>query len=128
MKLESCLAVSSVEDSSRKPFRCDANSGTLVAAVKAAGLVDTLKGLGPSSVFAPVIAAFTALPPGTVDTLLKPENNPALTKVLTWYVVSGKLGAFTNEKSPEVRAFFLCGQVMGCSAMPPTTRLKPPST
>src|SRR5438128_2457109 len=55
---------------------------TLVAAVKAAGLVDTLKGPGPFTVFAPTNAAFGALPAGTVDTLLKPENKPALTKVL----------------------------------------------
>src|SRR5580693_3132672 len=59
------------------------NSGdhtTLVAAVKAAGLVDTLKGPGPFTVFAPTDAAFAALPSGTVETLLKPENKPALTK------------------------------------------------
>ncbi len=64
---------------------------TLVAAVKAAGLVDTLKGKGPFTVFAPTNAAFAALPAGTVDTLLKPENKPALTKVLTYHVVAGKL-------------------------------------
>ena len=64
---------------------------TLVAAVKAAGLVDTLKGPGPFTVFAPVNAAFTALPAGTVDTLLKPENKAALTKVLTYHVVAGKM-------------------------------------
>lgn len=62
---------------------------TLVAAVKAAGLVDTLKGKGPFTVFAPTNDAFAALPPGTVDTLLKPENKPALTKVLTFHVVPG---------------------------------------
>ena len=62
---------------------------TLVAAVKAAGLVDTLKGKGPFTVFAPVNDAFAALPPGTVDTLLKPENKPMLTKVLTYHVVPG---------------------------------------
>lgn len=66
---------------------------TLVAAVKAAGLVDTLKGPGPFTVFAPVNSAFAALPAGTVDTLLKPENKPALTKVLTFHVVPGKLDA-----------------------------------
>jgi uncharacterized surface protein with fasciclin (FAS1) repeats len=64
---------------------------TLVAAVKAAGLVDTLKGSGPFTVFAPTNAAFGALPAGTVDTLLKPENKPALTKVLTYHVVPGRL-------------------------------------
>src|SRR5215471_15496704 len=56
---------------------------TLVAAVKAAGLVETLEGKGPFTVFAPVNAAFAALPPGTVDSLLKPENKAALTKILT---------------------------------------------
>jgi len=66
---------------------------TLVAAVKAAGLVDTLKGPGPFTVFAPTNAAFDALPKGTVDTLLKPENKPTLTKVLTYHVVPGKLDA-----------------------------------
>ncbi len=66
---------------------------TLVAAVKAAGLVDTLKGAGPFTVFAPTNTAFSALPAGTVDTLLKPENKPQLTKVLTYHVVPGKLDA-----------------------------------
>jgi uncharacterized surface protein with fasciclin (FAS1) repeats len=64
---------------------------TLVAAVKAAGLVDTLKSPGPFTVFAPTNEAFAALPPGTVDTLLKPENKPTLTKVLTYHVVAGKV-------------------------------------
>ena len=64
---------------------------TLVAAVKAAGLVDTLSSKGPFTVFAPVNAAFDALPAGTVDTLLKPENKATLTKVLTYHVVSGRL-------------------------------------
>jgi uncharacterized surface protein with fasciclin (FAS1) repeats len=64
---------------------------TLVAAVKAAGLVDTLAGTGPFTVFAPVNTAFDALPAGTVDTLLKPENKEMLTKVLTAHVVAGKL-------------------------------------
>ena len=64
---------------------------TLVAAVKAAGLVDTLKGTGPFTVFAPTNAAFDALPAGTVDTLLKPENKATLTKVLTYHVVPGRL-------------------------------------
>src|SRR6202453_249397 len=62
---------------------------TLVAAVKAAGLVDTLNSPGPFTVFAPVNSAFAALPAGTVDTLLKPENKQALTKVLTYHVVAG---------------------------------------
>jgi uncharacterized surface protein with fasciclin (FAS1) repeats len=66
-----------------------ADHTTLVAAVKAAGLVDALSGKGPFTVFAPVNAAFAALPAGTVDTLLKPENKAALTQVLTYHVVSG---------------------------------------
>ena len=66
---------------------------TLVAAVKAAGLVDTLKGPGPFTVFAPTNEAFADLPAGTVDTLLKPENKPMLTKVLTYHVVAGNLDA-----------------------------------
>ncbi|HEY9237812.1 MAG TPA: fasciclin domain-containing protein [Burkholderiaceae bacterium] len=72
---------------------------TLVAAVKAAGLVETLKGPGPFTVFAPTNAAFAALPAGTVDTLLKPENKPALTKVLTYHVVAGKMDAAALTKA-----------------------------
>lgn len=64
---------------------------TLVAAVKAAGLVETLEGPGPFTVFAPTNAAFEKLPAGTVDNLLKPENKTMLTSVLTYHVVSGKL-------------------------------------
>lgn len=64
---------------------------TLVAAVKAAGLVDALMGPGPFTVFAPVNDAFAALPAGTVETLLKPENKAMLTKVLTAHVVAGDL-------------------------------------
>jgi uncharacterized surface protein with fasciclin (FAS1) repeats len=63
---------------------------TLVAAVKAAGLVDTLQGPGPFTVFAPTNAAFAKLPAGTVDTLLKPENKAMLTSVLTYHVVAGR--------------------------------------
>jgi uncharacterized surface protein with fasciclin (FAS1) repeats len=66
---------------------------TLVAAVKAAGLVDTLEGPGPFTVFAPTNEAFDKLPAGTVDTLLKPENKAQLTKVLTYHVVPGKITA-----------------------------------
>ena len=65
---------------------------TLVAAVKAAGLVETLKGAGPFTVFAPTNAAFNLLPAGTVDNLLKPENKAKLTGILTYHVVSGRLG------------------------------------
>jgi uncharacterized surface protein with fasciclin (FAS1) repeats len=66
---------------------------TLVAAVKAAGLVETLKGAGPLTVFAPTNAAFEKLPAGTVDMLLKPENNGKLKTVLTYHVVPGRLDA-----------------------------------
>lgn len=65
--------------------------GTLVAAVQAAGLVDTLKGEGPFTVFAPTDDAFAALPEGTVEDLLKPENKDKLTAILTYHVVSGKV-------------------------------------
>jgi len=64
---------------------------TLVAAVKAAGLVDTLEGAGPFTVFAPTNAAFARLPAGTVESLLKPENKGALTAILTYHVVPGRL-------------------------------------
>jgi uncharacterized surface protein with fasciclin (FAS1) repeats len=66
---------------------------TLVAAVKAAGLVETLKGKGPFTVFAPTNAAFDKLPAGTVESLLKPESKAALTNILTYHVVSGNLKA-----------------------------------
>ena len=66
---------------------------TLVAAVKAAGLVDTLKGKGPFTIFAPTDAAFSKLPEGTVEMLLKPENKEKLTAVLTYHVVAGKIMA-----------------------------------
>lgn len=66
---------------------------TLVAAVKAAGLVETLSGKGPFTVFAPTNEAFAALPAGTVEALLKPENKGTLVKVLTYHVVSGRLTA-----------------------------------
>ena len=66
---------------------------TLVAAVKAAGLVDTLEGPGPFTVFAPTNEAFDKLPAGTVDSLLKPENKSLLTKVLTYHVVAGRLSS-----------------------------------
>jgi uncharacterized surface protein with fasciclin (FAS1) repeats len=68
-----------------------ADHTTLVAALKAAGLVETLEGPGPFTVFAPTNGAFDKLPTGTVDTLLKPENKAALTKVLTYHVVSGRI-------------------------------------
>lgn len=70
-----------------------ADHTTLVAAVKAAGLVETLEGAGPFTVFAPTNEAFAALPAGTVQTLLQPENKPTLTKVLTYHVVAGNYTA-----------------------------------
>lgn len=75
---------------------------TLVAAVKAAGLVDTLKSPGPFTVFAPVNAAFAALPAGTVETLLKPENKATLTKILTYHVVPGRMNA--SDLSRQISA------------------------
>ena len=72
---------------------------TLVAAVKAAGLVDTLKSAGPFTVFAPTNAAFAALPAGTVDTLLKPENKAMLSGILTYHVVAGKMDAAALTKA-----------------------------
>ncbi len=71
----------------------DDNFGTLVAAVKAASLVETLKGNGPFTVFAPTNAAFSKLPAGTVESLLKPDSKDMLTKVLTYHVVSGEFYA-----------------------------------
>ncbi len=71
---------------------------TLVAAVKAAGLVETLEGPGPFTVFAPTNEAFDKLPAGTVDTLVKPENKDTLTKILTYHVVAGKLSAADLKK------------------------------
>jgi uncharacterized surface protein with fasciclin (FAS1) repeats len=78
-----------------------ADHTTLVAAVKAAGLVDTLKGPGPFTVFAPTNEAFAKLPAGTVDTLLKPENKDMLVKILTYHVVAGRLSAADLRK--EIR-------------------------
>lgn len=75
-----------------------ADHTTLVAAVKAAGLVDTLKGPGPFTVFAPTNAAFAKLPAGTVDSLLKPENKDTLSKILTYHVVAGRLSAADIKK------------------------------
>jgi uncharacterized surface protein with fasciclin (FAS1) repeats len=72
---------------------------TLVAAVKAAGLVDTLSGPGPFTVFAPTNAAFKKLPAGTVDNLLKPENKATLTTVLTYHVVAGRMTAANLMKA-----------------------------
>lgn len=76
-----------------------ADHTTLVAAVKAAGLVDTLMGKGPFTVFAPTNSAFEKLPAGTVDTLLKPENKAMLTKVLTYHVVAGNMDSKSIAKA-----------------------------
>lgn len=80
-----------------------ADHTTLVAAVKAAGLVDTLNGKGPFTVFAPTNEAFTDLPAGTVTNLLKPENKPMLTKILTYHVVAG------DYDTTKLRAMILAG-------------------
>src|SRR5580700_1031470 len=79
-----------------------ADHTTLVAAVKAAGLVETLEGPGPFTVFAPTNEAFAKLPAGTVDTLLKPENKTTLTKVLTYHVVSGRWSA--SDLTKQIKA------------------------
>lgn len=76
-----------------------ADHTTLVAAVKAAGLVETLSGKGPFTVFAPVNSAFDKLPAGTVATLLKPENKAMLTKVLTYHVVAGNMDSRAIAKA-----------------------------
>jgi uncharacterized surface protein with fasciclin (FAS1) repeats len=76
---------------------------TLVAAVIAAGLVETLKGAGPFTVFAPTNAAFAALPAGTVDGLLKPESKEALTKILTYHVVAGAVKAADLKDGQKVK-------------------------
>ena len=84
-----------------------ADHTTLVAVVKAAGLVDTLNGPGPFTVFAPTNAAFAALPAGTVETLVKPENKGTLTKVLTYHVVAG------NYDTNKLRSLHCGGQWHG---------------
>jgi uncharacterized surface protein with fasciclin (FAS1) repeats len=77
---------------------------TLVAAVKAAGLVDTLSGPGPFTVFAPTNAAFGKLPAGTVETLVKPENKNTLTNILTYHVVAGRMSAADLMKKARMGA------------------------
>lgn len=79
------------------------NFKTLAAALKAAGLVDTLKGKGPFTVFAPTDEAFAKLPPGTVESLLKPENKEKLVAVLTYHVVPGKVLAKDVVKLTEAK-------------------------
>ncbi len=80
-----------------------ADHTTLVAAVKAAGLVETLKGPGPFTIFAPTNAAFAALPAGTVDGLLKPEKKADLTNILTYHVVSGSVKAADLKDGQKVK-------------------------
>ncbi len=80
-----------------------ADHSTLVAAVKAAGLVETLKGAGPFTVFAPTNAAFNALPAGAVDGLLKPEKKADLTKILTYHVVSGSVKAADLKDGQKIK-------------------------
>lgn len=80
---------------------------TLVAAVEAAGLVETLKGEGPFTVFAPTDEAFAALPAGTVDDLLKPENKEKLTQILTYHVVPGKV--MSTDLSNGMKAATVAG-------------------
>jgi uncharacterized surface protein with fasciclin (FAS1) repeats len=77
---------------------------TLAAALEAAGLVETLKGAGPFTVFAPTDAAFAKLPAGTVENLLKPENKDQLRRVLTYHVVSGKVGSADVTKMRSAKA------------------------
>lgn len=86
---------------------------TLVAAVKAAGLVETLSGEGPFTVFAPVDAAFDALPEGTVDTLVMPENKDQLTGILTYHVVAGKV--LSSDLTDGMTATTVNGQTITIS-------------
>jgi uncharacterized surface protein with fasciclin (FAS1) repeats len=80
------------------------NFKTFAAAVKAAGLTETLNGAGPFTVFAPTDAAFASLPSGTLDELLKPENKAKLTGILTYHVVSGSLSAQDLGKRKEAKS------------------------
>ncbi len=101
------IALSSVSFADEKKDIVDTavaagNFKTLVAAVKAAGLVDTLKGKGPFTVFAPTDEAFAKLPAGTVEELLKPENKKKLTDILTYHVLAGKVMA-ADVKTMEAK-------------------------
>jgi len=98
LALTSTAFAGNSEMATKKPTIVDVAAGnpdfsTLVAALKAADLVDTLNGKGPFTVFAPTNAAFAKLPAGTVESLLKPENKAKLTSILTYHVVSGKVKA-----------------------------------
>ena len=103
---------------------------TLVAAVKAAGLVETLSGPGPFTVFAPTNEAFAALPAGTVTTLLKPENKATLTKILTYHVVAGDmdsktlLAAITKGGGKAILTTVAGGTLTATAGAPGTILLK----
>lgn len=102
-----------------------ADHTTLVAAVQAAGLVDALQSPGPFTVFAPVNDAFAALPAGTVETLLKPENKPTLTKVLTAHVVAGNLsGAEIMRRAKNSPDGYFHMQTLSGDALSATVRGK----
>ncbi len=117
-----CSSPSKTEGSGGEAPKADivdtaANAGqfnTLVAAVKAAGLVETLKGEGPFTVFAPNDAAFEKLPKGTLELLLKPENKEKLTNILTYHVVAGKVMAKDAAKLTEAETVF--GQKLSIDA------------
>jgi uncharacterized surface protein with fasciclin (FAS1) repeats len=94
---------------------------TLVAALKAAGLVDTLKGKGPFTVFAPTDDAFAKLPAGTVDELLKPENKQKLIAILTYHVVAGKVTAAQAMKLNSAKT--VNGQSLNISAAGGTVKI-----
>jgi len=100
----------------------DGSFTTLVAAVKAAGLVDTLKGKGPFTVFAPTDAAFKKLPAGTVENLLKPENKAQLTKVLTYHVVPGAVMA-SDVKGKKTTAKTVEGSAVAIDASGGTVKV-----
>lgn len=89
---------------------------TLVAAIDAAGLTDTLKGPGPFTVFAPTDAAFAKLPPGTLESLLKPENKAQLVAILTYHVVPGKMMAADVVKQKELKT--VNGKMLPVTAKP----------
>ena len=100
-----------------------ADHTTLVAAVQAADLVEALQGPGPFTVFAPVNAAFAALPAGTVDTLLMPENKPMLTKILTAHVVAGDLsGAEIMRRAKASKDRYFHMQTLSGDALSATVR------
>lgn len=100
-----------------------ADHTTLVAAVQAAGLVDALQSPGPFTVFAPVNDAFAALPAGTVETLLKPENKPTLTKILTAHVVAGDLsGAEIMRRAKSSPDGYFHMQTLSGDALSATVR------